>query len=70
MPTRSSGPPCSTEPATAIAPLRARVDKLLAAHAAAGGILDQPPIESPPTDVFHSITEGPGTIIGPYKLIQ
>src|SRR5262245_57890255 len=53
---------------------RARVEKLLAAHLAAGGILDWPSpaaaVGSPETEVYCSITESPGTQIGPYKLLE
>src|SRR5262245_14593307 len=56
---------CARDPA-----MRGRIEKLLAAHAAAGGILDVPATEEPPTDLFRPITEGPGTVIGPYKLLQ
>src|SRR5262245_59067245 len=52
------------------AAMRARVERLLAAHAAAGGILDQPAVDSPPTDLFRPLTERPGTVIGPYKLME
>jgi len=47
-----------------------RVDKLLAAHAAAGGILDRPAADEMPTDMYRPVTETPGTLIGPYKLLQ
>src|SRR5262245_59612602 len=52
------------------AALRQRVEKLLAAHEAAGGILDRPAAEPPPTGLYQPVTEGPGTRIGPYKLLQ
>ena len=46
--------------------LRRRVDDLLQAHLGEDSLLDQPA-----TTVDQSpITEGPGTIIGPYKLLQ
>jgi eukaryotic-like serine/threonine-protein kinase len=50
--------------------LRRRVDKMLAARAAAGSFLEQPAaglvmtVDAPPGN------EGPGTVIGPYKLLQ
>jgi WD40 repeat protein/serine/threonine protein kinase len=56
---------CGTDAA-----LRQRVERLLAAHEAAGGILDRPAVGQPPTDMYRPITEGPGTRIGPYKLLQ
>ena len=47
--------------------LRARVEALLAAHEASGGVLDA---HLPATIAHHSLSEGPGTIIGPYKLLE
>ena len=50
---------------------RRRVEKLLAAHEAAGGILDRPPaVPDDATGAYTPISEGPGTVIGPYKLLQ
>jgi serine/threonine protein kinase len=49
---------------------RRRVEKLLAAHEAAGGILDHAAVPEQATGPYQSLTEGPGTIIGPYKLLQ
>src|SRR5438874_1497407 len=52
------------------AALRARLDELLQAHGEAGSFLHEPsvskiaPADDPP------LTERPGTIIGPYKLLQ
>jgi WD40 repeat protein/serine/threonine protein kinase len=46
--------------------LRARIESLLAAHDASVDVLDAPPL----TTGYTSLTEGPGTIIGPYKLLQ
>ncbi len=50
--------------------MRRRVEKLLAAHEAAGGILDHPAIPDEATGPFSPLTERPGTVIGPYKLLQ
>jgi WD40 repeat protein/serine/threonine protein kinase len=50
--------------------LRARLEALLAAHHGAAGILDAPPSELVPTGAYRPLTEGPGTLIGPYKLLQ
>ena len=50
--------------------MRRRVEKLLAAHEAAGGILDHPAAPAERTGAYQSRTEGPGTVIGPYKLLQ
>lgn len=51
------------------AQLRKRVEELLAAHFDAGDFL-----ERPPATVLHrdnaNIQAGPGTVIGPYKLLQ
>src|SRR5262249_28915700 len=52
------------------AALRARVDKLLAAHEAAGGILDRPAATEEATGPYRPLSEGPGTLVGPYKLLQ
>ncbi len=48
--------------------LRARLEALLAAHEASGGVLDAAP--SALTAAYRPLTEGPGTVIGPYKLLQ
>ncbi|HKI31789.1 MAG TPA: protein kinase [Gemmataceae bacterium] len=50
--------------------LRARIEALLAAHDAGGGVLDAPPSALIPTAAYRPLTEGPGTVIGPYKLLQ
>jgi WD40 repeat protein/serine/threonine protein kinase len=50
--------------------LRARLEALLAAHDASGGVLDAPPPVLSPTTAYSPLTEGPGTVIGPYKLLQ
>src|SRR5438132_1583160 len=50
--------------------LRRRVEVLLGAHREAGTAQHQAPAEVPvPVDVSSS-AEGPGTVIGPYKLLQ
>src|SRR5271163_4152216 len=48
--------------------LRERIEALLAAHDASGGVLDAPP--PTPTTVPPPLTEQPGAVIGPYKLLQ
>jgi serine/threonine protein kinase len=48
--------------------LRARVRDLLDANATAGSFLEPPAVR--PVVVDESIREGPGTIIGPYKLLE
>jgi serine/threonine protein kinase len=66
--------------------LRGRVESLLAAHQEAASFLDNPakeisaettspdeglkPIETLPPTTYRPITEGPGTVIGHYKLLQ
>ncbi|HEV3079719.1 MAG TPA: serine/threonine-protein kinase, partial [Gemmataceae bacterium] len=54
---------CGQNPA-----LRAEIEALLGAHGRAGGLLDLP--DKPAVTVDEPITERPGTIIGPYKLLQ
>ena len=50
--------------------LRRRVEKLLAAQAQAGSFLEQP-ARSPVVTVDEPpVSEGPGTVIGPYKLLE
>jgi WD40 repeat protein/serine/threonine protein kinase len=50
--------------------LRARLEALLAAHDGSGGVLDAPPSVLAATAAYRPLTEGPGTVIGPYKLLQ
>jgi len=50
--------------------LRAEVEGLLEEHDGAGSFLARPAAPQPATEVFRPITEGPGTVIGPYKLLQ
>jgi WD40 repeat protein/serine/threonine protein kinase len=50
--------------------LRGRIEALLAAHDAAGGVLDAPLSVLLPTAAYRPLTEGPGARIGPYKLLQ
>jgi serine/threonine protein kinase/WD40 repeat protein len=51
------------------AELRQRIERLLAAHPKVSGFLESPaPGLIPPT--VKSITELPGTVIGPYKLLE
>ena len=50
--------------------LRTRVEGLLQAHVAAGSFLEQPLFADPPTQAERSRTEGPGAVIGPYKLLE
>ena len=51
--------------------LRERVERLLAAHAAAGGVLDRPLVEGDKTSLLLSAAEGAGLVIaGRYKLLE
>jgi serine/threonine protein kinase/Flp pilus assembly protein TadD len=57
------------------APLRERVDALLRAHEQAGEFLEHPRSghsadASITASAYESITERPGTVIGPYKLLE
>src|SRR5213593_2860619 len=47
-------------------PLRARIESLIEAHEAAGGFLDNKPRLAAPAPAI--VNEGPGTVIGRYKL--
>src|SRR6266404_5825398 len=49
---------------------RRRIEKLLVAHEAAGGILDHPAVPSEAAGPEQPLTERPGTVIGPYKLLE
>src|SRR5262249_50014404 len=51
---------CRCDPA-----LRRRMERLLAQHQRAGSFLESSPVTSAPT-----INESPGTVIGPYKLLE
>jgi WD40 repeat protein/serine/threonine protein kinase len=55
---------CAADPA-----LRQRVEKLLDAHERAGSFLKQPAAAAV-TDAYRPVSEGPGNVIGPYKLLQ
>ncbi|HMF12268.1 MAG TPA: serine/threonine-protein kinase, partial [Gemmataceae bacterium] len=49
--------------------VRAEVERLLAAHEQPASVLDRP-APGMPTAEYVPITERPGTVIGPYKLLQ
>ncbi len=49
--------------------LRQRVEVLLDAHERAGSFLQQPAAGGL-TEAYRPLSEGPGTVIGPYKLLQ
>ncbi|MBI3407193.1 MAG: protein kinase [Planctomycetes bacterium] len=50
--------------------LRQGVEALLAAHERAGGFLAEPAVATPDPVVAGPCREGPGTVIGPYKLLE
>src|SRR5262249_8233797 len=50
--------------------LRRRVEKMLAAQAQAGSFLEQPAHSAAMTVDERPIRQGPGRVIGPYKLLQ
>src|SRR5262249_25407691 len=50
-------------------PLRARVDKLLRARAQLGSFHEAPQ-PSPVATIDEPLTERPGTLVGPYKLME
>ena len=52
------------------ASLRARVEALLHSHQAAGSFLQGNPLGNTPPTVDPAPSERPGTVIGPYKLLQ
>jgi serine/threonine protein kinase len=50
--------------------LRREVESLLRAHDASGSFLQDSPLGSPATVAYEPIPERPGTVIGPYKLME
>ena len=56
---------CAADPA-----LRAEVEGLLRALTGAGDFMKGPALRGPITTPYPPISEGPGTKIGPYKLLQ
>src|SRR5262245_7369130 len=52
------------------AALREQIESLLVANDRAGNFLESPAAELSPTTDQSSITQRPGTVIGPYKLLQ
>src|SRR5262249_44861359 len=53
---------CAGDPA-----LRQRIERLLRRHDLAGSFLESP---APALVAGESVSEGPGTVIGPYKLLE
>src|SRR5262249_21352457 len=56
---------CASDP-----DLRRRVEKMLAAQAEAGRLPEQPAAGPVVTVAEPPVREGPGTVIGPYKLME
>src|SRR6516165_2219237 len=50
--------------------LRRQVSLLFKEYAEGEGILDRPRSDSAATACFETWSEGPGTVIGPYKLME
>ena len=50
--------------------LRHEIESLLKAHDASGGFLQEAPLRPSATEDYAPITERPGTVIGPYKLME
>jgi serine/threonine protein kinase len=50
--------------------LRQTVEKLVGHHFRAGSFLEAPALDMAATADGHGLTEHPGTVIGPYKLLQ
>src|SRR6516164_11645980 len=54
--------------------LKQRVERLIANHFQAGSFLESPALAVDPEATAHReatpLVEGPGTVIGPYKLLQ
>src|SRR5262245_21309183 len=52
------------------AKLRHHIEELIAAEGKLGGFLDRPHANVERTNEFATLVERPGTLIGPYKLLQ
>jgi len=52
------------------ADLRREVERLVEDHFRAGSFLESPALQEPRTAPMKPVAEGPGTVIGPYKLLQ
>jgi hypothetical protein len=50
--------------------LRHDVEMLLRAHARAGEFLNQPAVDHLAATEELAVTEGPGTVLGPYRLLE
>src|SRR5262249_27138735 len=58
------------EAACADKPLRERVQSMLRDHEQLGSFLEVPAASPAATADYHRVSEGPGTVIGPYKLLE
>jgi len=56
---------CAGDPA-----LRRHIEGLIAAQTGLGSFLARPPLAAGITAAYEPLTEGPGTRVGPYKLLQ
>jgi serine/threonine protein kinase/WD40 repeat protein len=56
---------CASDPQ-----MRRHLDELLAAEGQLGSFLAQPPVVGDATGQYQPITERPGTVIGPYRLME
>jgi WD40 repeat protein/serine/threonine protein kinase len=56
---------CGGDPA-----LRLRVERFLAAQGEIGSFLESPAPELDPTRDLPAVSDGPGTVVGPYKLLE
>jgi hypothetical protein len=52
------------------AALRQRLEALLSKHDRAGSFLEEPAVPALATVDEPAVSEGPGTVIGPYKLVE
>src|SRR5262245_45791900 len=50
--------------------LRQRLESLLSKHDRAGNFLEEPAVPAPPTLDAPLVSECPGSVIGPYKLLE
>ncbi|MCI0332437.1 MAG: serine/threonine-protein kinase [Planctomycetes bacterium] len=50
--------------------LRGEVERLLAAAGEAGSFMEGPAVATLHTAAFQRVSEGPGTLVGPYKLME
>ena len=51
-------------------PLRRHIEGLIESSNEVGSFLEKPPVDDSTTSAYEPITEGPGTVIGRYKLLE